>query len=73
MTTDGVALTSDKSTITILPASQWEDLSFNELMEQKTKLFNAWEYLSNSDSPSKNDFLQYLHNIDEHIDKRFID
>ena len=41
---DGVVLTNMSQTKgTILPADKWGDLTFNELLEQRSMLYDKWE------------------------------
>lgn len=68
---DGVVLTNMKNTETLLPPDEWPNLNFNELIEQKTLIWNKWEWLEQNGNNLHKEFAVYLTNIDNYIQTKF--
>ena len=67
---DGAVLSSYTQENTLLPASEWYDISFNQLLEQKSLLFERLEFLVSKQDPIAKAFAEHLQNIDATIAKR---
>jgi hypothetical protein len=65
---DGVVLTLDTQTKTLVPKDQWNTLSFNELIEQKNILYDKWDFLSKGENKQLVlEFAQFLIDIEQII------
>jgi|688.fasta_scaffold1789983_2 hypothetical protein len=65
---DGVVLTLDTQTKTLVPKDQWNTLSFNELIEQKNILYDKWDFLSRGENKQLVlEFAQFLIDIEQII------
>ena len=65
---DGVVLTNMSQTKgIILPASKWGDLTFNELLEQRSMLYDKWEWLAQKENPLAKEFAKFYIDINNYI------
>lgn len=61
---DGVVLTNQTSTTTMISRDQWNELNFTELLDQKNILYDRWEYLTRSGNLLAKEFAVFLTDID---------
>jgi hypothetical protein len=65
---DGVVLTNLTQTKDpILPTDRWPDLTFNELLDQRSLIYDKWEWLVEKQNPLEKEFAQFYVNIDNYI------
>lgn len=55
----------------IFTKEQWDILSFDELVNQKSILLNKWEFLESKHYPYAKDILTIIFSLEEYMANRF--